>query len=132
MSHPIFMNWVNQTGDTFTFTNVNVQDGTKPSATSNPMTANGSSSVSADQTHNLGAGPVGSYTWMNAINSNATVSTSYKHPSGTGQTSVTVTCSSQYQVSNNGANWYQVETFTDKSLQQHDATITLYIRLAAT
>ena len=25
MSHPIFMNWVNQTGDTFSFTNVNVQ-----------------------------------------------------------------------------------------------------------
>ena len=63
------------------------------------------------------AGPVGSYTWLNVVNGNASVSTSYKHPSGTGQTSVTVTCSSQYQVSNNGANWYQVETFTDKSLQ---------------
>jgi hypothetical protein len=128
MSHPIFMNWVNKSADTFAFTNVRVQDGTTPTATANPMTADGSSSVSADQSHNLGAGPVGSYTWQNVVNANATVSVSYKHPSGVGQTSVTVTCSSQYQVSNNGTNWYQVETFTDQSLQQHNATITLYLR----
>lgn len=130
MSHPIFMNWSNQTSDTFNYTNAHAQDGTQPSAAPVPMGPNGASSVTADQSRNLSAGPAGSYTWQNAVDANASVATQYKHPAGTGESSVTVSCSARYQVSSDNKTWYQTHTFNDKSLQQHDATITLYIKIA--
>ena len=130
MSHPIIMNWMNETSDTLAFGNVKVQDGTTPVASPPSMAANAASSVSADQSHNLTAGPVGSYSWTNAANANQSVGTQYNHPSGTGQTSVTVSCSSAYQVSDDNATWVQTQTYTNSSLQQHTAQISLYIRPA--
>jgi hypothetical protein len=130
VSHPIIMNWTNETGDTLAFGNVKVQNGTTPVASPPSMTANGASSVSADQSHNLTAGPVGSYSWTNAANANQSVGTQYNHPSGSGKTSVTVSCSSAYQVSDDNATWVQAQTYTNSSLQQHTAQIGLFIRPA--
>jgi hypothetical protein len=128
MSHPIIMSWKNTSSDTFNFKDAQAREGTLPSASPTTMGANGASTVSADQTGNLRPGPVGSFVWQNATDANQSVSTSYIHPAGTGQSSVTVSCSGHYEVSSDGATWYQAHTFTDPSLQHHDATITLSIR----
>jgi len=130
MSHPITMNWTNGTGNALSFANPAAREGTDPSANPTLMRANGTSAVSADQKGNLKAGPVGSYTWQNAADANQFVTCNYIHPAGKGETSVTVNCSHEYQVSDNNATWGQSQTYGKDvaSLQQHAAQITLYIR----
>lgn len=127
MSHPIFMNWTNKTDTSWVFSQAAAREGTLPAANPGTLAAGGASSVSADQTGNLRPGPVGSYTWSNPGNANQYVSTSYVHPAGTGQSSVTVSCAAGFQVSSDGVHFYQQHTFTDPSLQHHDATIGLII-----
>ena len=128
MSHPIFISWMNETSDTLQFGQPTAREGTLPSATPTSMPASGSSSVTADQVGNFQPGPVGSFLWINVSNDNETVSASYVHPAGFGQSSVTVACSANYQVSDDGATWHQANTYEDPSLEQHTATIKLYIR----
>lgn len=131
MSHPIFMNWTNKTSTAWNFSGATAREGTLPSANPSTLGSNGSSSVSADQTGNFRAGPVGSYSWINPSDANQSIATSYVHPAGTGQSSVTVSCSAGFQVSSDGVHFYQQHTFTDASLQHHDATIGLIIATSA-
>ncbi|MEL7115078.1 MAG: hypothetical protein AAGP08_05715 [Pseudomonadota bacterium] len=126
MSHPITMNWSNGSEDTLDYSNPFARDGTEPIPSPGVMSHGGTSSVSADQEHNLAAGPVGNYTWVNASDPTKVVACSYVHPSGKGQSSVTVSCAG-YMVSSDHATWFTQHTFTDSSLQQHSAVIELYI-----
>jgi hypothetical protein len=127
------MTWFNGTSDTLNFSNPKIVDGngTLPTAVPGAMGPNGTSSVSADQKGNLRAGPEGQYDWKNATDANKSVAVTYHHPAGSGATSVTVSCSSAYLVSDDDATWVQSRTYESASLQQHDATIDLHLRSAA-
>lgn len=132
MSHPIIMTWKNIASIkdiTFEFRHAAAREGTLPTANPSSLGPSGTSSVSADQTGNLRPGPVGSYDWVDATDANRVVAVSYIHPAGAGQSSVTVSCSAKLEIEANGnGKWYSAHTFTDESLQHHDALITLAIR----
>jgi hypothetical protein len=128
MSHPITITSINQSHDILLFGSVSVREGTQPTVSANPLPAGGSSSVTADQKGNFQAGPVGQFQWTNVASQSQYAAVSYNHPAGPGQTSVTVTCTSQYQASDDDETWVQSYTYTDDSLEQHSAVLTLYFR----
>lgn len=104
MTHSLTMNWANQATVAFSPTNVSHTHGTDATFSPQTLQANGNSSVFVDQSANLGPGPVGVYTWASQVNPLQNVACSYNHPSGTGQTTVTVTPSG-FQVSFDGSSW---------------------------
>lgn len=127
MSHPITLNWTNLSTDAFSFGQVQVEHGTTPTANPPVLPAGGSSSVTADQSNNLSPGPVGSFNWTSASNGQ-TIAVQYNHPAGTGQTVVEVQCASAYEVSADQQQWSSQQTYTNASLQQHAAVLSLYLR----
>lgn len=134
----IQMNWVNDTNPSMQFVvPSNPTHGTYPTATNNPMgsvgTSTNISTVSANQNDTGTYGPQGTYQWE-IVGSNPTsfINVSYNHPEGTGTTSVQVNCPSGYLVSSSSNGPSQNVTFTDSSLQQHNASITITIAQTAT
>jgi hypothetical protein len=121
MTHSLTMNWANKSGLTFVVTGASHTHGTTPTFTPSGLGANGNSSVFVDQSANLGPGPVGVYTWTSGT---VTAGCSYNHPSGTGQTTVTVTPNG-CQVSFDGSNW------STQSITSHptgtNITMSIYI-----
>jgi hypothetical protein len=104
MTHSLTMSWKNTSSVAFQPSNVSHTHGTDATFTPSTLQSQGSSSVFVDQSANLGPGPVGVYTWASQANPNNSVGCSYNHPSGTGQTTVTVTPSG-FAVSFDGSHW---------------------------
>lgn len=133
----IQMNWVNDTNSSMQFiVPGNPTHGTYPTASTNPMGAVGTptniSTVSANQNDTGTYGPQGKYQWeIVGSNPTAFINVSYNHPEGTGTTSVQVNCPLGYIVSSPDNGPAQNVTFTDGSLQQHSASITITIAQTA-
>lgn len=131
MSHPINMLWQNELEskeDALSFTNPTHSHGTDPKPSNFILEPQGSSTVSADQSHNLSPGPVGSYTWANSQDTSKKIDCQYNHPAGSGTTTVTVNCSGGYEVSDDKKTYHTSHVFSGGGLAHHTANITLYFR----
>ena len=104
MTHSLTMNWSSQASVPFQQADVAHTHGTTATFTPSTLQPNGNSSVFVDQSMNGGPGPVGNYTWASELNPLNNVACSYNHPSGTGQTTVTVSPSG-FAVSFDGSSW---------------------------
>ena len=133
-NRPIQMNWVNDASTSMQFSvPSNPTHGTYPTASPNTTmgavgTSTNTTAVTANQNDTGTYGPEGQYKWE-VIGSSPTsfITVSYNHPEGFGSTSVQVNCPSGFVVSSPSNGPSQNVTFTDSSLQEHSASITITI-----
>ncbi|WNG41375.1 hypothetical protein F0U60_52775 [Archangium minus] len=129
ISRLIQMNFINNTSAALSYylpANQPVH-GIGPEVTNTKLGPQGSSAntstVSSNWNNALAPGPEGAYQW-NLDASNAFM-VSYEHPAGNGETWVKVICPPGYVCSSPNTGPNGVNTFTDPSLEQHEASITI-------
>ncbi|PTL81081.1 hypothetical protein [Vitiosangium sp. GDMCC 1.1324] len=131
ISRLIQMSFVNNTSAALTYflpANQPVH-GIGPTVTNSNLGPLGSSAntstVSSNWNNALAPGPEGTYQWN--LDASNVFTVSYDHPAGARETWVKVVCPPGYVCSSPSTGSNGVNTFTDPSLEQHEAAITITI-----